>query len=150
MIDDAREIFGIEPSPDNAALLEALGILPADRAARIIASASPGRDHAQAWTQETVKRRLIVAAELIERTSRGVGPNRRITAWVDWRLFRGVTDFERNAMAEGVAEGTRWPDRSHGRYVAFQMAEVAITRNLFGDILRMIADLRPPPVTLTA
>jgi hypothetical protein len=39
---------------------------------------------------------------------------------------------------------------SHGRYVAFQMAEVAIPRNLFGDILRMIADLRPPPVTLTA
>lgn len=39
---------------------------------------------------------------------------------------------------------------SHGRYVAFQMAEVAIPRNLFGDILRMIADLRPPPVTSTA
>jgi hypothetical protein len=39
---------------------------------------------------------------------------------------------------------------SHGRYVAFQMAEVAIPRNPFGDILRMIADLRPPPVTLTA
>jgi Transposase DDE domain group 1 len=27
----------------------------------------------------------------------------------------------------------------HGRYVAFQMAEVAISRNLFGDILRLIA-----------
>lgn len=39
---------------------------------------------------------------------------------------------------------------SYGRYVAFQMAEVAIPRNLFGDILRMIADLRPPPVTSTA
>jgi hypothetical protein len=34
---------------------------------------------------------------------------------------------------------------SHGRYVAFQMAEVAIPRNLFGDILRLIAELRPPP-----
>ena len=34
---------------------------------------------------------------------------------------------------------------SHGRYVAFQMAEVAIPKNLFADILRMIADLRPPP-----
>jgi hypothetical protein len=34
---------------------------------------------------------------------------------------------------------------SHGRYVAFQMAEVAIPKNLFVDILRMIADLRPPP-----
>ena len=39
---------------------------------------------------------------------------------------------------------------SHGRYVAFQMAEVAIPRNLFTDILRLIAELRPPPVTSTA
>jgi hypothetical protein len=33
----------------------------------------------------------------------------------------------------------------HGRYVLFQMAEVAIPRNLFANILRLIADLRPPP-----
>jgi hypothetical protein len=33
---------------------------------------------------------------------------------------------------------------SHGRYVAFQMAEVIIPKNLFADILRMIAELRPP------
>ena len=38
----------------------------------------------------------------------------------------------------------------HGRYVAFQMAEVTIPRNLFADILRMIAELRSPPVTSTA
>src|ERR1700716_2957724 len=34
---------------------------------------------------------------------------------------------------------------SHGRYVAFQMADVAISRHLFADILRLIAELRPPP-----
>ena len=34
---------------------------------------------------------------------------------------------------------------AHGRYVAFQMAEVAIPRNLFADILQLIAELRPPP-----
>jgi hypothetical protein len=34
---------------------------------------------------------------------------------------------------------------SHGRYVAFQMAEVAVTRKLFAEILRLIAELRPPP-----
>ena len=34
---------------------------------------------------------------------------------------------------------------SHGRYVTFQMAEVAIPRTLFADILRLIAELRPPP-----
>jgi hypothetical protein len=39
---------------------------------------------------------------------------------------------------------------SHGRYVAFQTAEVAIPRNLFTDILRLVAELRPPPVTSTA
>ncbi len=39
---------------------------------------------------------------------------------------------------------------SHRRYVAFQMAEVAIPRNLFADILRLIAELRPPPITSTA
>jgi hypothetical protein len=34
---------------------------------------------------------------------------------------------------------------SHARYVAFQMAEVAVPRNLFAAVLRMIAKLRPPP-----
>jgi hypothetical protein len=29
-------------------------------------------------------------------------------------------------------------------------AEVAISRNLFADILRLIAELRPPPLTSTA
>ena len=33
----------------------------------------------------------------------------------------------------------------HGRYVAFQMAEVAVLRMLFAEILRLIAQLRPPP-----
>jgi hypothetical protein len=39
---------------------------------------------------------------------------------------------------------------NHGRYVAFQMAEVAISRNLLADILRLVAELRPPPVISTA
>jgi hypothetical protein len=33
---------------------------------------------------------------------------------------------------------------SHGRYVAFQMAEVAIPRHMFQEILRLIGELRPP------
>jgi hypothetical protein len=36
------------------------------------------------------------------------------------------------------------------RYVAFQMAEVAIPRTLFADILRLIAELRPPTITSIA
>jgi len=34
---------------------------------------------------------------------------------------------------------------SHGRYVAFQMGEVAIPRQMFQEILRLIAELRPQP-----
>ena len=34
---------------------------------------------------------------------------------------------------------------SHGRYVMFQMAEVAVPRQMFHDILRLIAQLRAPP-----
>jgi hypothetical protein len=39
---------------------------------------------------------------------------------------------------------------SHGRYVAFQMAEVAIPRTLVADILRLIAELRAPSMLSTA
>jgi hypothetical protein len=34
---------------------------------------------------------------------------------------------------------------SHGRYVVFQMAEVAIPRQMFQEILQLIAELRPQP-----
>ena len=34
---------------------------------------------------------------------------------------------------------------SHGRYVIFQVAEVAIARQMFEEILRLIAELRPQP-----
>jgi hypothetical protein len=34
---------------------------------------------------------------------------------------------------------------SHGRYVAFHMAEVATPRIVFADILQLIAELRPLP-----
>jgi len=33
---------------------------------------------------------------------------------------------------------------SHGRYVTFQLAEVAVPRDLFRKILRLIDDLRGP------
>ena len=35
---------------------------------------------------------------------------------------------------------------SHGRYVTFQMAEVAVPRQMFKDILVLIARLRAPPM----
>jgi hypothetical protein len=39
---------------------------------------------------------------------------------------------------------------SHARCVTFQMAEIPIPRDLFADILRLIAELRPPPLASTA
>ena len=35
---------------------------------------------------------------------------------------------------------------SHGRYVTFQTAEVAVPRHMFQEILSLIARLRAPPV----
>jgi hypothetical protein len=34
---------------------------------------------------------------------------------------------------------------SHGRYIAFQMAEVAVPRRLFAAVLWLIGRLRAPP-----
>ncbi len=34
---------------------------------------------------------------------------------------------------------------SHGRYVTFQLAEVAVPRELFREFLSLIDDLRPRP-----
>ena len=34
---------------------------------------------------------------------------------------------------------------SHGRYIAFQMAEVTIPRQMFPAIMRLIAEMRPQP-----
>ena len=38
---------------------------------------------------------------------------------------------------------------SHSRYVVFQMAEVAMPRDLFVDISRMITEPRSPPLAST-
>ena len=34
---------------------------------------------------------------------------------------------------------------SHSRYVTFQMAEVAVSRQIFAEIMSLIARLRAPP-----
>ena len=48
----------------------------------------------------------------------------------------------------GEAGQDRRPDLRHGRYMVFQLAEVAVPRALFADILRRIDGLRPrsPPL----
>ncbi len=39
---------------------------------------------------------------------------------------------------------------SHGRYVTFQLAEVAVPRELFRKVLSLIDDLRPRPAPASA
>ena len=39
---------------------------------------------------------------------------------------------------------------THGRYVTFQLAEVAVPGGLFAEILRLIAELRPQPPPVPA
>jgi hypothetical protein len=51
---------------------------------------------------------------------------------------------------QGKADQDRREDRQPWSLCRFQMAEVAIPRTLFADVLRLIAELRPPPVTSTA
>ena len=63
-------------------------------------------------------------------------------------VWRRVGDKGRLLKEKLIKIGARVV--SHGRYVAFQMAEVAIPKNLFAEILQLIAELRPPPVTSTA
>ena len=72
-------------------------------------------DHDRIWSVEEVMNRLVECARDGERVISAPGPSQRTTFWVDWQLFRGVSDFERNAMAEGVREKKRAPAR--GRFV---------------------------------
>jgi hypothetical protein len=46
---------------------------------------------------------------------------------------------------EGEADQDRREGRQPRPYIGFQMAEVAVARTLFAEILRLIAELRPPP-----
>jgi Transposase DDE domain group 1 len=81
---------------------------------------------------------------------RSGSPSRRLPARRYARLSRPLTrtspceDWSLTTLKEKLVKiGAKVV--SHGRYIAFQMAEVAISRHLFADILRLIAELRPPP-----
>ena len=56
------------------------------------------------------------------------------------RLATGVDPLVLSGNARDRAEF-----RENGRYVVLQMAEVAIPRQMFQEILRLIAELRPQP-----
>jgi hypothetical protein len=55
-----------------------------------------------------------------------------------------ITDWSLSSLKEKLIKiGAKVV--SHGRSIAFQMAEVAIPRQMFQEILRLIAELRPKP-----
>ena len=68
----------------------------------------------------------------------------RLPHRAEWRRPEPIKDWSLTSLKEKLIKiGAKVV--SHGRYVAFQMAEVAIQRHLFADVLRLIAELRPPP-----
>jgi hypothetical protein len=74
-------------------------------------------------------------------------------------VFNQFGDLERSALRPGQRSQCRGLGRcaqagrctlgakvvSHGCYVALQMAEAAIARQMLQEILRLIAELRPQP-----
>ncbi len=75
-----------------------------------------------------------------------IGPMSAISLWAlrsaRWRPWRiaWVMSGARKLIKIG-AKVVR-----HGRYVTFQLAEIAIPRALFAEILRLIDRLRPAPL----
>ena len=65
-------------------------------------------------------------------------------SWARWQR-RLVADDLKEKLIKIGAKVVR-----HGRYVAFQMAEVAIPRQMFQEILRLIAEPRPQPPPVPA
>ena len=60
-------------------------------------------------------------------------------------LPRGIAHWSLTTLREKLVKiGARMV--RHGRYVTFQMAEVAVSARTFGQILARIARLRAPPV----
>jgi hypothetical protein len=59
-------------------------------------------------------------------------------------LPREIAQWSLTSLREKVVKIGAKKVVSHGRYLVFQMAEVAVPRELFGRILERIARLRPP------
>lgn len=99
------------------------GKLPDDVAARLIAQSSFGPTERR-WTVEEVKSWLIEAARNHERFIGKSGPSQKLTHWIDWRLYRDMDSFDRNAQAEGIRQKTRAPDRHRGSSTGAEISRV--------------------------
>ncbi len=54
--------------------------------------------------------------------------------------------FCRLGLEDRVPDHSTFSVNRHGRYITFQMAEVAIPRTLFVEVLRLISGRRPAPL----
>ncbi len=94
-----------------------------DRSARLLEGVVVSRQAELAWSPDLVKRRLEEAAKGAERLSGRVGPRAKLTTWPDWELLKNISDFDRNARAEGVRFGNRAADKNR-----IALTDVQITR----------------------
>ena len=62
------------------------------------------------------------------------------TAWLLWKVVPWLLTTRPENLIKIGAKIIR-----HGRYIIFQLAEVAVSRALLAQILGLIADLRAPP-----
>jgi hypothetical protein len=94
-----------------------------DAAARLLADTSFARSE-RVWTVAEVEARLVEAARGHERFISTAGPSRKMTHWIDWRLYRNVSWFDRNAMAEGIRLKKRLPDRHRGAPTGLEISRM--------------------------
>ena len=107
------------------------------------------------FSSHTESRLWLVAGLLLPIWNGLPGENMRVrrlaTDAGESLLGRVLTPEQAHAFRDafGLADGPVMSPAEmlvrHGRYVTFQMAEVAIPRDLFADILRRIDRLRPNP-----
>ena len=106
--DDRGDIYGKLPDDLAALFFQSETFAPLERR----------------WTVEEVQNRLIEAARNHERFIAKSGPSKKLTHWIDWRLFRNMDSFDRNAQAEGIREKTREPDRYRGGATGLEISRV--------------------------
>jgi hypothetical protein len=88
------------------------------------------------FKREPDLRRAGRAAPTTAVSAAPVSPAVRVQpAWLPWSL----TSLREKLIKIGAKVV------SHGRYVTFQLAEIALSRQMFADILSLIARLRAPP-----
>ncbi|MEQ8653277.1 MAG: hypothetical protein RIC87_12510 [Kiloniellales bacterium] len=68
--------------------------------------------------------------------------------WIDAHYDNGIVEMAWSGRSrdEAMHEKVGAKVVYHGRYVTFQLTEVAVSRALFADILERIDRLRPRPV----